>query len=141
MMEKNKELNWLKNIYLNSNSLIYDYLATEAITQQIEYLEVKINGTDNVLRYPLRFQTAEILYNYLLAFKPLIHEDNTSEVTRHGLTYSTLGATVPSGFGVGCNFYGGLDAGTNVCFNVSLKTSPLADNYRCFFYTIGKLII
>lgn len=122
-----------------SNSFTFDYLATEAITQLVEYLEVKINGTDNVLRYPLRFQTAEILYNYLLAFKPLIHENDTSEVKKHGLTYSSLAAG--TGYGVGCNFYSGLDAGTNVCFNISLRTPPSPDNYRCFFYTIGKLIL
>jgi hypothetical protein len=128
-----------------SNSFLYDYLASEAITEQIEYLEVKLNGQDKYLKYPLRFQTSEILYNYLLAWKPIIHGYEDSTVTKHGLSYGKLGngspqQTIPTGFGVGCNFHGGIEAGNKVCFNISLKTAP-ATPYRCFFYTIGKLII
>ena len=128
-----------------NSSFNWDYLASEAITEQIEYLEVKLNGQDKYLKFPLRFQTSEILYNYLLAWKPSIHGDEDSTVTKHGLSYVKLGNgqpqnTIPTGFGVGCNFHGGIAAGNKVCFNISLKSNPQTP-YRCFFYTIGKLII
>lgn len=128
-----------------SNQFNYDYLASEAITEQIDYLEVKINGQDKYLKFPQRFQTTEILYNFLLAFKPQIHGNEDSTITKHGLSYAKLGNgqpqdTVPTGFGVGCKFDGGIEAGNKVCFNISLKSVP-STPYRCFMYTIGKLII
>ena len=116
----------------------YNYLETESITEQIDYLEVKINNKDNVLEYPLIKQTSEILYNYLLAWHPYIHPLTEATVSKHGLTYSKLSNHV--GFGVGLHLYGGVDAGTKVAFNISLKSVP-ADSYRMFFYSIGKLII
>lgn len=123
-----------------SASLNYDWLASEAITEQIEYLEVKVNGRDDFLRYPLRFQTSEILYNYLLAWSPYIHAYDDLTVNRHGLTYTKLGNALPTGYGMGCHLYGGLDAGTRISFNLTLKNVP-STPYRAFFYTLGKLII
>lgn len=132
-----------------NTSFNYDYLASEAITEQIEYLEVKINGQDynKGLKYPLRFQTSEILYNFLCAWRPLIHGDEDTSVTKHGLSYVKLGNgepqnTIPTGFGIGCRFMDGIAAGNKVCFNISLKSNPNPITpYRCYFYTIGKLII
>ena len=121
-------------------SLNYDWLASEAITEQIEYLEVKVNGRDDFLRYPLRFQTSELLYNYLLAWSPYIHAYDDLNVNRHGLTYSKLGNALRTGFGIGCHLYGGLEAGTRISFNLTLKTAP-STPYRCFFYTLGKLFL
>ena len=117
----------------------------EAVRQVRAGQAIGVVGQDKYLKYPLRFQTSEILYNYLLAWKPVIHGYEDSTVSKHGLSYGKLGngepqQTIPTGFGVGCNFHGGIEAGNKVCFNISLKQAPEFP-YRCFFYTIGKLII
>lgn len=122
------------------NNMNYDYLASEAIDELIDYMEFKINGQDNVLQYPLTKQTSEILYNYLLAWKPYIHAYDDMEVKKHGLTYSKLGNTLKTGFGVGVHLHGGVDAGAKVGFQISLNNAP-ATPYRMFCYAIGKLII
>jgi len=121
-------------------SLAYDWLASEAITEQIEYLEVKVNGRDDFLKYPLRFNTTEVIYNYLLAWSPYIHIYDDLTVNRHGLTYTKLGNTLPTGFGMGCHLYGGLDAGTRLSFNLTLKSPPITP-YRAFIVTLGKLLL
>ena len=121
------------------NNMNYDYLATEAITELIDYMEFKINGQDNVLQYPLTKQTSEILYNYLLAWKPYIHAYDDMEVKKHGLTYTKLGDT-STGYGVGVHLHGGVDAGAKVSFQISLNTAPTIP-YRMFCYAIGRLII
>jgi hypothetical protein len=123
-----------------ATNLVYDYLASEAIREQIEYLEIKVNGRDDFLKYPLRFQTSEILYNYLLAWSPYIHAYDDLTVKKHGLTYTKLGNETPTGFGMGIHLYGGLEAGTRISFNLTLKNSP-ATPYRCFFFTLGKLML
>jgi hypothetical protein len=123
-----------------SNNFNYNYLESEAITEQIEYLEFKLDGHDNVLQYPLMKQTSEILYNYLLAWKPYIHAYDDMEVKKHGLTYSKLGNTLKTGYGVGVHLHGGANAGAKVTFNIALKDTP-STPYRMFFYAIGKLII
>ena len=123
-----------------SNNFNYNYLESEAITEQIEYLEFKLDGHDNVLQYPLMKQTSEILYNYLLAWKPYIHAYDDMEVKKHGLTYSKLGNTLKTGYGVGVHLHGGANAGAKVNFNIALKDTP-STPYRMFFYAIGKLII
>jgi len=122
------------------NNASYDYLATEAITEQIEFMEFKINGQDNVLQYPLMKQTSEILYNYLLAWKPFIHLGDEMVVKKHGLTYTKLNNTLKTGYGVGVHLHGGVDANSRVSFQISLKEAP-ATAYRMFCYTIGKLIL
>jgi hypothetical protein len=122
------------------NNMEYDYLASEAIDEQIDYMEFKINGQDNVLQYPLTKQTSEILYNYLLAWKPYIHAYDDMEVKKHGLTYSKLGNSLKTGYGVGVHLHGGVDAGAKVGFQISLNTTPTTP-YRMFCYAIGKLII
>ena len=123
-----------------ATNLSYDYLASEAIKEQIEYLEVKVNGRDDFLKYPLRFQTSEILYNYLLAWSPYIHAYDDLTITRHGLTYTKLGNELATGFGMGVHLYGGLEAGTRISFNLTLKTPPTTP-YRCYFFTLGKLML
>jgi hypothetical protein len=130
-----------------ASNLNYNYLQSEAITEKIEYLEFKVDSHDDILQYPLMKQTSEIVYNYLLAWHPYINAYEDVEVKRHGLTYTKLGnspannaSNVPSGYGIGVHLYGGIDAGAKVSFNISLKDTP-ADNYRCFFYAIGKLLI
>lgn len=124
-----------------SNNLTYDYLASESIVEQIEYLEVKVNGRDDFLRYPLRFQTSEILYNYLLAWSPYILNNSDLTVKKHGLSYTKLSNTLSTGFGMGCHLYGGLDAGTRISFNLSLKSPLINNQYKCYFYTLGKLLL
>ncbi len=127
-----------------ATNLNYNYLQSEAITEQIEYIELKVDGRDNILQYPLMKQTSEIIYNYLLAWHPYINAYDDVEVKRHGLTYAKLGnvSSVPSGYGVGVHLYGGVDAGSKVSFNISLKQAPASNgSYRCFFYAIGKLLI
>lgn len=122
------------------NNASYDYLATEALTEQIEFMEFKINGQDNVLQYPLMKQTSEILYNYLLAWKPFIHGMEDMTVKKHGLTYTKLNNTLKTGYGVGVHLHGGVDANSRVSFQISLKEPP-SPAYRMFCYTIGKLIL
>lgn len=122
------------------NNASYDYLATEAITEQIEFMEFKINGQDNVLQYPLMKQTSEILYNYLLAWKPFIHSGDEMVVKKHGLTYAKLNNTLKTGYGVGVHLHGGIDANSRVSFQISLREAP-SPAYRMFCYTIGKLIL
>jgi hypothetical protein len=123
-----------------STSFNYNYLQSEAITEQIEYMEFKLDNHDNVLQYPLMKQTSEIMYNYLLAWKPYIHAYDDMEVSKHGLSYTKLGNTLPSGFGIGVPLHGGADAGSKVVFNMCLTTPP-EKAYRCYFYAIGKLIL
>jgi hypothetical protein len=123
--------------YNNAN---YDYLATEAITEQIEFMEFKINGQDNVLQYPLMKQTSEIIYNYLLAWKPFIHSGDEMVVKKHGLSYAKLNNTIKTGYGVGVQLHGGVDANSRVSFQISLREAP-TPAYRMFCYTIGKLIL
>lgn len=122
------------------NNAAYDYLSTEAITEQIEFMEFKINGQDNILQYPLMKQTSEILYNYLLAWKPFIHDVDEMVVKKHGLTYTKLNNTLKTGYGVGVHLHGGVDANSRVSFQISLKEVP-SPAYRMFCYTIGKLIL
>lgn len=123
------------------NNKNFNYLQTEAITEKLDNLEVKINGQNNVLQYPLRFQTAEILYNYLLAFKPYMQSYDSMEVMKHGLTYKKLAnEDQTAGYGLGCAFLDGLDAGTRVQFNLELQDVP-TNPYQAFVYSIGKLII
>jgi len=122
------------------NNASYDYLATEAITEQIEFMEFKINGQDNVLQYPLMKQTSEILYNYLLAWKPFIHSGDEMVVKKHGLSYAKLNNSLKTGYGVGVHLHGGIDANSRVSFQISLKEAP-NPAYRMFCYTIGKLIL
>jgi hypothetical protein len=126
--------------HVPSDSSLYDYLATEAITEQISQLEVKVNNTDDFLEYPLTLQTVEILYNYLLSFQPYINAYDDTGLKKHGLSYAKLDQTVKSGFGIGCPFFGGRDSGTTINFNVSLNTSPTSA-YNTFMYTIGRLIL
>ena len=131
-----------------ASNLNYNYLQSEAITEQIEYMEFKIDGHDDILQFPLMKQTSEIIYNYLLAWHPYINAYDDVEVKRHGLTYTKLGnspaggnvTSQPSGYGIGVHLYGGIDAGAKVSFNMSLKSTP-TESYRCFFYAIGKLLI
>jgi hypothetical protein len=118
----------------------YNYLESEAISEQIDYLEFKLDGHDDVLQYPLMKQTSEILYNYLLSWKPYIHQSDDMEVKKHGLTYGKLANANKSGFGVGVHLHGGANAGSKATFNIILKDKP-TEPYRMYFYAIGKLII
>jgi hypothetical protein len=132
-----------------ASNMNYNYLQSEAINEQIEYMEFKVDGHDDILQYPLMKQTSEIMYNYLLAWHPYINAYDDVEVKRHGLTYTKLGlnpatnvSSVSCGYGIGVHLYGGVDAGSKVSFNISLKESPTVNkSYRCFFYAIGKLLI
>jgi hypothetical protein len=128
----------------SSNSLIFDYTASEALVEKLNYLEVKINGADNILQHPLQYQASEIIYNYLLAWRPYIQTNDPILVERHSLTYTKLanvnGNNVQTGFGVGCNLFGGVPSGSRVGFNMQLQSVP-AEAYSAYFFTIGKLIL
>jgi hypothetical protein len=127
-----------------NNNFIYDYLASEAIVEQIEALDVKVNNVDSVVKFMMRLQTTEILYNYLLAWQPYINAYDEIEVKRHGLTYNKLstaeGNATATGFGVGMNFHGGVDSGNSVTFNVNLFNAP-SSPYNVYIFSLGKLII
>lgn len=114
-----------------STSFTYDYLATEAITEKVDYFEVKVNGQNDYLRFPLRFIQAEQQYNYLLA-----HHVGEEGALRHGLSYGKLSQALETGFGLGCPFSEELPAGTRIAFNIALNSAPQAA-YRAFFYTKG----
>jgi hypothetical protein len=116
----------------SSTNFQYDYLATEAITEGVDYFEVKVNGQSDYLQFPLRFKQAEMTYNYLLAH----HVGEESNSLKHGLSYGKLAQTVKTGYGLGCPFTGELPAGTRIAFNVALNAAPAAA-YRAFFYTKG----
>jgi hypothetical protein len=121
----------------------YDYTAGEALVEKLNYLEVKVNGADNILQHPLQYQASEIIYNYLLAWRPYIQTNDPLLVERHSLTYTKLGAgnnTVQTGFGVGCNLFGGVQSGSRIGFNMQLQSVP-TNSYRAYFFTIGKLIL
>ena len=118
-----------------------NYLQTEAIAEKVGLFEVKINGQNDVLKFPLKFQTAEILSNYLQAWRPYIQAYDDVSIDKHGLSYKKLAqANQTAGYGLGCAFHGGLEAGTKVQLNLSLNSVP-ANPYQCFIYTIGSLII
>jgi hypothetical protein len=127
-----------------NNNFQYDYLASEALVEQIEALDVKVNNTDSVVKFMMRLQTTEIIYNYLLAWQPYINAYDEIQVKRHGLTYNKLstveGNATATGFGVGMNFHGGVDSGNSVTFNVNLFSAP-SSAYNVFIYSLGKLII
>ena len=114
-----------------STSFTYDYLASEAITEGVDYFEVKINGASDFLRFPLRFKQTEMAYNYLLS-----HHVGEEGALKHGLSYGKLAQTVKTGYGLGCPFTEELPAGTRVAFNIALNNAP-ALAYRAFFYTKG----
>lgn len=135
-------ISFMNNSHITAlNNKNYNYLQTESIGEKINNLEIKINGRNSVLDYSLTKQTSEIVYNYLLAFRPYIFQYDNMEVRKHGLSYKKLAQeTQTAGFGVGCNFSDGLDSGTSVQFNLNLNTVP-ASPYQCFVYSIGRLII
>jgi hypothetical protein len=110
----------------------YDYLACEALPL-VEFVEVKVNGQDDYLKYPLRFQTNEILYNALLAY-------GEGDVKAHGLSYVKLANSLKTGYSIGCWFGEELPAGTRVAFNVSLQEQP-QNTFRTFFYSVGKMML
>jgi hypothetical protein len=107
-----------------------DYLRSEALPQ-IDYLEVKMNGMNSqYMNFPLRLQTSEILYNYLRALNV--------EVKQHGLTYTKLGNTEPSGFGLGVAFGQEIPAGTRLSFNMNFQELP-ETSYNAYFFTVGTI--
>jgi hypothetical protein len=123
---------FLKQGHDNSSSNFqYDYLATEAITEGVDYFEVKVNGQSDFLQFPLRFKQSEMAYNYLLA-----HHTGEEGALKHGLSYGKLAQSVKSGYGLGCPFNEELPSGTRIAFNVALNSAPLSA-YRAFFYTKG----
>jgi len=126
-----------------SDSFGFDYTAGEALVEKLNYLEIKVNGADSIIQHPLQYQASEIIYNYLLAWRPYIQTNDPLLVERHSLTYTKLGAgnnTVQTGFGVGCNLFGGVQSGSRIGFNMQLQSVP-ANSYRAYFFTIGKLIL
>jgi hypothetical protein len=126
---------FLTESHNNTNTLFeYDYLATEAPTEQIDVLEYKLNGQDGPLQYPLTFQTSEILQNYILSMSYV------NKVNKHGFTYPKLKTGTPTGFGVGVNLGGLVPAGTRSSFLLSLKQAP-ATPYRMFCYCAGVISI
>jgi hypothetical protein len=125
----------------STNNFQYNYCGSTALvnSEAINYLEVKVNGSDDQLEFLLQFRTVEVLYNYLLSHRALIFGTESMSVARHGLSYTKLGEN-DQGFGVGANFIGGLASGSRVSFLMNLASIPTV-SYRAFFFTIGKLFI
>jgi hypothetical protein len=61
-------------------------------------------------------------------------------VKKHGLSYAKLNNSIKTGYGVGVQLHGGVDANSRVSFQISLREAP-TPAYRMFCYTIGKLIL
>ena len=122
----------------STNNFQYNYCGSTAIAlnEALNYLQVKVNGSDDQLEFLLQFQTVEILYNYLLSHRA---GNESMSVSRHGLSYTKLGQN-DQGMGVGCNFVGGLASGSRVSFLMNLASVPIV-SYRAFFFTIGQLFI
>jgi hypothetical protein len=121
----------------NSN-FTYNTLASEAIVEQIDYLEVKQNSQDGSVKFPLVKQTTEILYNALLAWSDNRDFADTS-IKQHGMSYNKLSIdVVPTGQHIGfrCN---GSKSGTKLTVTVNLKAAPTTP-YNAYFFTIGKVI-
>lgn len=121
----------------NSN-FKYNTLASEAIEEQIDYLEIKMNSQDGSVKFPLVKQTTEILYNALLAWSDNRDFADTS-IKQHGMSYNKLAQTVPSGQHIGfrCN---NSPSGTKLTVTVNLKEAP-ATPYNAYFFTIGRAIL
>jgi hypothetical protein len=115
----------------NVEPFTYDYLATEAITEKVDYFEVKLNGASGALSYPLRFIQSEMQYNFLLATKQGEWD------AKHSLTYSSLAQNTKTGYGLGCAFFQELPP-SRVQFNLALKSVP-STQYTSYFYTIGHV--
>lgn len=116
----------------------YNTLASEAIEEQIDYLEIKMNSQDGSVKFPLVKQTTEILYNALLAWSDNRDYSDTS-IKQHGMSYNKLAQPVKTGQHIGfrCN---GSKSGTKLTVTVNLKEAP-ATPYNAYFYTIGRLIL
>jgi len=125
----------------STNNFLFNYCGSTAISEveALNYLQVKVNGQDDILQFLLQFQQVEIQYNYLLAHHPLIFGNESMSVARHGMSYTKLGQQ-EQGFGVGCNFVGGLPSGSRVSFLMNLASVPLV-GYRAYFFSIGKLFL
>jgi hypothetical protein len=110
-----------------------DYLLTQAIKEEVNMFEVKLNGQSDLLKFPLRFKQTEMSYSYLLCHQ----KDEEAESLRHGLTYGKLAAVEnKTGYGLGCPLSQMMPPSTQVQFNINLKTAPTTP-YRVFFYTKG----
>lgn len=123
----------------NADNFDNSYLKNVSVTEMIDFMEIKVNGQDDVVQFPLRFQTIELLYNYLLAWNPYIHEFDDTRVHRHGLSYSKL-SNNQCGYGLGTSFFGGHEAGTHVSFTLTLKETP-ATPYQAFMFSLGRLVL
>jgi hypothetical protein len=124
-----------------TNDFQYNYCGSTSISngEKLNYLQLKVNGQDDVLQYILQFQQVEIQYNYLLAHHPLIFGTEKMSVSRNGMSYTKLGEN-DQGYGVGCQFIGGLESGTRVSFLMQLASVPTSA-YRAYFFSIGKLFL
>lgn len=125
----------------STGNFLYNYCGSTAISdvEKINYLQVKVNGQDDILQFLLQFVQSEVAFNYLLAHHPLIFGTESMSVARHGLSYTKLGQN-DQGYGVGCNFVGGLPSGSRVSFLMNLASVPLV-SYRAYFFSIGKLFL
>jgi hypothetical protein len=125
----------------STNDFQYNYCGSTSISNvdKMNYLQVKVNGQDDVLQFILQQQQLEIQYNYLLSHHPLIFGNESMSVARNGMSYTKLGVN-DQGYGVGTNFVGGLPSGTRVSFLMQLASVPLT-SYRAYFFSIGKLFL
>jgi hypothetical protein len=93
-----------------------------------------LNNIDSALgpQFPLQHQTAEILYNYILA----VHGDTDKPIPHHALSYSKLSKN--KGYGLGCFFGELLPAMTTASINILLREEP-ASPYQVFIFALGKV--
>jgi hypothetical protein len=112
----------------------YDYLSSDALAEKAELVEYKLNNIDSSLgpQFPLQHQTAEILYNYILA----VHGDTDKPIPHHALSYAKLAKN--KGYGLGCFFGELLPAMTTASINVLLREEP-ALAYQVYIFALGKV--
>lgn len=127
-----------------NNGFEYDYLANEALPRP-DFVEFRLNG--NQVFFPLRFYQAEIATQFLLALQNPIDMYTPLVIDKHSYNYNKLTANasnlngVATGYGIGANFgLAGIPAGTGVQVNVNLLETP-SENYACYIWTLGKLIL
>jgi hypothetical protein len=112
----------------------YDYLSSDALAEKAELVEYKLNNIDSSLgpQFPLQHQTAEILYNYILA----VHGDTDKPIPHHALSYAKLSKN--KGYGLGCFFGELLPAMTTASINILLREEP-ALAYQVYIFALGKV--
>lgn len=127
-------MSFLKNSHINPglNDFTKDYLASEALSEKAQMVEVKLAGSSDTIKYPLRYQTSEILYQFLLAAKEGMWKPT------HDVSYAALAQTTKTGYGIGSILSELNRANTPISFNIQLASVP-SETYSAFVFTVGEI--